>query len=111
MNTKSKGNLAEDKACDFLENNGFKIIKRNFYFKGGEIDIIAFKNNILHFIEVKSGTSFEPVYNITQSKIKRVIKGAYIYMRQKKFTSTPFCIDAIIIKENSIEHLQNITLI
>ena len=111
MNTKSKGNTAEEKACGFLEKNGFKILKRNFYFKGGEIDIIAYKNNTLHFIEVKSGISFEPVFNITQSKIKRIIKGAYIYMRQNKFTSTPFCIDAIIIKENSIEHLQNITLI
>jgi len=110
MNTKSKGNIAEDKACKFLEENNFKILKRNFYFKGGEIDIIAFKNNTLHFIEVKSGNNFEPIFNITQSKIKRIVKGAFIYMKKNKFISTPFCIDAIIIKQNSIEFLQNITL-
>jgi len=115
MNTKSKGNIAEEIACEFLKNNGFKIIERNFYFKGGEIDIIAFKDNTLHFIEVKSGKNFEPIYNITPAKIKRIIKGAYIYMRQKKFASSPFCIDAIVIKgdsiENSVEFLQNLTLI
>jgi len=111
MNTKSKGNIAEKKACEFLEKNNFKILKRNFYFKGGEIDIIAFKENTLHFIEVKSGSGFEPVFNITPSKIKRITKGAYIYMGLKKFTSTPFCIDAIIIKDDSVEYLKNITLI
>ncbi len=111
MNTRNKGNLAENTACEYLTTNKFKIIKRNFYFKGGEIDIIAFKENTLHFIEVKSGNTFEPVYNITNIKLKRIIKGAYIYMRQNKFTSTPFCIDAIIIKGTHIEYLHNLTLI
>ena len=110
MNTKNKGNLAENKACQFLEKNNFKIIERNFYFKGGEIDIIAFKENILHFIEVKSGSNFEPIFNITPTKLKRIIKGAYIYMKKNKINSTPFCIDAIIVKEDLIEHIQNITL-
>jgi len=111
MNTKYKGNLAEKKAIRFLEKNDFKIIDKNFYFKGGEIDIIAFKNNTLHFIEVKSGESFEPIYNITPLKLRKIIKGAYIYMKQKNFTSTSFCIDAIIIKNDLVEHIQNITLI
>ncbi len=116
MNTKSKGNIGENIACKFLEDKNFKILDRNFYFKGGEIDIIAYKNNTLHFIEVKSGFGFEPVYNITQSKIKRIIKGAYIYMRQKGFASSPFCIDAIIVKgesvgKYSVEYFQNLTLL
>jgi len=109
MNTKFKGNIAENKACEFLEKNGFKVIERNFYFKGGEIDIIALKNNTLHFIEVKSGNNFEPIYNITPSKIKKIIKGAYIYRKQKNI-NIPFCIDAIIIKKDMIEHIKNITL-
>ena len=110
MNTKSKGNIAEKKASKFLEKNGFQILKRNFYFKGGEIDIIAFKDNTLHFIEVKSGEGFEPVYNITPSKLKRIIKGAYIYIKQNNL-NYKFCIDAVIVKNDSIEHIKNITLI
>jgi len=109
MNTKTKGNKAEEKACKFLEKKGFKILRRNFYFKGGEIDIIALKNNTIHFIEVKSGKKFEPVYNITSSKLQKIIKGAYTYI-QKENLNLPFCIDAIIIKDKKIDFLENLTL-
>jgi len=110
MNTKNKGNLAEDKACRYLEENNFKILKRNFYFKGGEIDIIAFKDKTLHFIEVKSGNSFEPIYNITKSKLNRIIKGAYIYMKKNRLNYA-FSIDAVIVKDTEIQYLSNLTLI
>ncbi|ELI0034280.1 YraN family protein, partial [Campylobacter coli] len=46
------GILGEDKACDFLKKQKFEILKRNFRSKFGEIDIIAKKDGILHFIEV-----------------------------------------------------------
>jgi putative endonuclease len=107
MNTKTKGNIAESKAAEFLKDNNFKIIERNFYTKFGEIDIIAFKNSVFHFIEVKSGKNFEPVYNITPSKLQRIIKSAYVYLKKHNINSA-FCIDAIIIK-NDIEFIQNIT--
>ncbi|WP_035003149.1 MULTISPECIES: YraN family protein [unclassified Lebetimonas] len=107
MNTKTKGNIAEQKAAQFLKNNNFKIIERNFYTKFGEIDIIAFKNSVFHFIEVKSGKNFEPVYNITPAKLQRIIKSAYVYLKKHNINSA-FCIDAIIIK-NDIEFIQNIT--
>jgi putative endonuclease len=41
------GKLAEDLAAKFLENQGYKIIERNFYFhRFGEIDLIALKKNL-----------------------------------------------------------------
>ena len=107
MNTKFKGAVAENKAIDFLKEKNFKIIDRNFYTKYGEIDIIAFKDNVFHFIEVKSGKNFEPIYNITPTKLQRIIKSAYIYLKKHKINSA-FCIDAIILKEN-IEFIENIT--
>jgi len=107
MNTKIKGNIAEEKAVEFLKKNNFKIIDRNFYTKFGEIDIIAFKDNIFHFIEVKSGKNFEPIYNITPTKLQRIIKSAYIYLKKHKINSA-FSIDAIIVKDN-IEFIENIT--
>lgn len=48
------GNLGEDLACRFLVKRGFEVIERNYLRKWGEIDIIAKKDNILHFVEVKS---------------------------------------------------------
>ena len=105
----NKGKKAEEIATNYLINKNYTILKRNFYFKGGEIDIIAIKDKVIHFIEVKSGDKFEPIYNITSAKLKRIIKGAYIYLKQNRL-NLPFCIDAIIIKNNNIEHIENITI-
>jgi putative endonuclease len=107
MNTRNKGNIAEKKAVEFLKSRHFKIIERNFYTKFGEIDIIAFKDNVFHFIEVKSGKNFEPVYNITPAKLNKIIKSAFAYIKKHNINSA-FCIDAIIIKDK-IEFVENIT--
>jgi putative endonuclease len=107
MNTRNKGKLAEDKAINFLKEKNFKIVKRNFYTKFGEIDIIAFKDEVFHFIEVKSGKNFEPIYNITPKKLNKIIKSAYLFLKKNNINSA-FCIDAIIVKED-IEFIENIT--
>ena len=67
--SRQKGNLAEDTACGFLYDNGFTIIERNFYSRFGEIDIIATKDEVFHFIEVKSGKA-------TLSKKQRRVRDA-----------------------------------
>jgi putative endonuclease len=53
------GNIGEDLAEMFLVKNGFKILERNYLKKWGELDVIAKKNNLIHFIEVKSKVSRE----------------------------------------------------
>jgi putative endonuclease len=103
------GNIAEDKACKFLQKNGFKIVDRNFYSKFGEIDIIALKNRVLHFIEVKSGKNFEPIYAITPTKIDRILKSINYYLLKNR-VDFDYCVDAIVIKQNSIEFIENITI-
>ena len=107
MNTRKIGNTAEEKACEYLKNKGYKIVERNFYTKFGEIDIIAFKDGVFHFIEVKSGKTFEPIFNITPVKLKRIIRSVEIYLKQNRIDSA-FCIDAVIVKDG-IDHLVNLT--
>lgn len=41
MNKKEKGNEGEDIACEYLKKRNYCIFRRNFYFHGGEIDVIA----------------------------------------------------------------------
>ena len=107
LNTREIGNIAEDRAVEFLENNGYEIIDRNFYTKFGEIDIIAKKDNILHFIEVKSGKNFESIYNITPTKMKRIINSINVYLKNK--SNYPYQIDAITIDNGKLEFIENIS--
>lgn len=108
--SRHKGDIAEERAIEYLKQKDFDILERNFYAsKLGEIDIIAKKDDVLHFIEVKSGSGFEAVYNITRSKIDKITKSAFFFMK-KKGLDFNFCIDAIILQDGELEFLENITL-
>jgi len=111
LHTRYKGNIAENRAVEFLEDSGYEIVDRNFYTKFGEIDIIAKKDNIFHFIEVKSGKSdsFDPVYNVTPAKLRKVINSAHYYLKTKGLTM-PFSIDALIVRGDEVEFIENVTL-
>jgi len=61
------GQIGENVASKYLIKHGFSIIDRNYTRKWGEIDIIAKKNNRIHFIEVKSKT-VEPTYFVNKKE-------------------------------------------
>ena len=105
------GDRAEELAISYLKEHNYEIIEHNFYAKKmGEIDIIAKKDDILHFIEVKSAlANFDPIYNITPKKLRRIINSSYYYMKLKNI-DIAFCIDAIIIRGDDIEFIDNITM-
>lgn len=108
--SRAKGNLAEDKACRFLDENGFMIVERNFYSRFGEIDIIATKDKALHFIEVKSGLDYESaIQNITPQKLSRLIKTGNVYLKKNRL-DVDFVYDAIVVTPKAIEFVENITL-
>ncbi len=50
------GKIGEDVGCTYLVSKGYRVIERNFTRKWGEIDIIAEKDGVVHFVEVKSVT-------------------------------------------------------
>ena len=105
------GDASEDLATAFLEQAGFVIVERNYFArKLGEIDIIAQKDDVLHFIEVKSGKAdFDPVYNVTPAKLRKVVNSAHYYMKSKQ-VEMAFSIDALIIRGEEVEFIENVTL-
>lgn len=110
MHTKAKGNMAEERGAEYLRKNGFRILERNVYNRFGEIDIIAFRDNVIHFVEVKSAMSYEQaINNITPSKLQKLGRTIQFYLQKKKLNSD-YCIDALIVTENGIEWIENITL-
>lgn len=109
-NTTNTGKYFEEKAIDYLESNGFKIIEVNYFAKKlGEIDIIAQKDDIYHFVEVKSGRNFEAVYNITQQKLYKLYRSIDLYLKHKNL-DVAYCVDAIIFSDENLEYLENISL-
>ena len=48
------GELGEKIAVKYLESKGFSVLERNYTKKWGEIDIVARKGRVLHFVEVKA---------------------------------------------------------
>lgn len=61
MNKTEFGKIGESITCKYLCQNHYKIIDKNYYYKGGEIDIIAYdedKNEIV-FIEVKTRSKWK----------------------------------------------------
>ncbi|MFK5937239.1 MAG: YraN family protein [Sulfurimonas sp.] len=108
--SRAKGNVGEDRACEFLLDRGFFIVERNFYSRFGEIDIIATKEDVLHFIEVKSGLDYESaVQNITPQKLSRLIKTGDVYMKKNKL-DVDYMYDGVIVTPKEIEIIKNITL-
>lgn len=109
--SRQKGNLAEEKACVFLKQEGFFIIEQNFYAKKlGEIDIIASKDEVYHFIEVKSALSYEiAVNNISTSKLSKLKNSINFYLQKNKL-DVSYTLDAIIVINEEIEFLENISM-
>ncbi len=115
MNKKTIGNKGESIAENYLKKKGYKIIERNFRTKSLEIDIIAEKENVLVFIEVRSKTKNDfgtPEETINFKKSKKLKRNSEKYINYKKYNGA--CrIDAICIifeNENKVKlnHYKNI---
>lgn len=86
------GQTGEDIATEFLKKKGYKILARNFKTKwGGELDIVAKKNGILIFAEVKTlkysplkNSDFSPEDEITFHKANQLRKMAQIYLSSNR---------------------------
>lgn len=85
VSSKDLGRAGEDIACRYLKKQNYQIIERNFFYNGGEIDIIAFdiEKNELVFFEVKTRSNKAyglPSESVDNFKIKRILRGAKFYM-------------------------------
>lgn len=80
------GKFGEDIAADRLAKSGYQILTRNFHSKYGEIDIVALKNDILFFFEVKTRTCNSinaPEESITYQKRQKLIRTAMTFLENK----------------------------
>ena len=88
---KHVGRLGEEIASQLLIKKGFKILDRNYRKPWGEIDIIAEKDNVVRFVEVKAISreilpdsleeiDYRPEEMVTKEKLKKVGRTATLFM-------------------------------
>lgn len=122
MKAKEIGKLGEKLAEDFLIKKGYKILERNYFFKipgsfkKSEIDLIAKKEDVFVFVEVKtlkdSQILISPEEKINFQKKKKLIQTAQSWLIKNKIPlDTKWQIDVIAIRienENpTILHFEN----
>ena len=83
------GDIGEEVVCKYLETKGFRVLERNYLRKWGEIDIVAEKDQLLSFIEVKSvsrepGKGYRPEENMHPAKLKRLHRVIKTYLLDRK---------------------------
>ena len=112
MNTRNIGKQGENICKKYLLDNDYKIVKQNYFTNFGEIDIIAEKDNLLVFVEVKYtkvGKFGNPVFSVNKSKRKRIYLSSEDFL-QKYPQKKDIRFDIITIEKNNsskLTHYEN----
>ena len=121
------GKIGEDMAEAWLKRRAYRIVERNYWKKWGEIDIIAEKDKVIHFIEVKTvsresvpragSDDYSPEDNIHQWKRQRFARTVETYLLERRINEDQdWQIDSIAVyldKEGSVlkvDQLEDIIL-
>jgi putative endonuclease len=99
------GKLGEALSLPFFEQHGYEVLEKNWRFSRSEVDIIASKENVLHFIEVKTRRTKSyglPEDKVGNKKIKNLINAAeeYLYLHPQ-WKRIQFDILSIILNEDN----------
>ncbi|MCD4705438.1 YraN family protein [bacterium] len=110
------GNLGQKLAVKYLKKKNYQVISKNINFRQGEIDILAEKDNILRFIEVKTRSNLnfgDPIYSITRQKKKHLKNFIALYILKNRIQED-YRLEYIFIlldkktKKAKIKHLDDI---
>ncbi len=109
------GKIGEELAVKYLNQNGYKVIERNFRCKQGEIDIISKDNKEWVFIEVKTRTNNKfgkPIEAVDINKQKHLLKAIKYYLYVRNLENEYIRVDAIEVYLNKhnykINHIKQI---
>ena len=119
------GKIGENEAEKFLKRQFYRIIERNYWKKWGEIDIVADKDEIIHFIEVKTvsreivpeeeSDNYSPEDNIHPWKRKRLSRVIETYLLDRRIDENrDWQVDALAVylngegKVKKVDHLEDI---
>lgn len=110
-NRRASGNVYENAVVDFLKKRKYKIIKKNYYTKSGEVDIIAKDGNVITFIEVKAReakSNINPFEAVDKYKQKKIINAAKSYLLKNNLFNSfiRFDVAGVIIDDGKIKNIE-----
>ncbi len=94
------GREAESIAVEHLKSHGYRILQRNVYSRGGELDIVAEHERDLVFIEVRSGrvrSSRDLAESVDQRKIRHICRSAAVWRLKNNRTGSSCRYDVITV--------------
>jgi len=114
QSTRSIGRQGETLAAEYLQQQGYEILQRNYRWAHGEIDIIASKHDTLIFVEVKAAQQAEfgsPASWVDERKQKQIGKAAQHYLFEHEIQNVDCRFDVIALTavrgEWQIEHIES----
>ena len=81
------GSWGEEKAAEYLTKKGYRICNRDWHYGHRDIDIIAFKDNVLAIVEVKTrrdDTFMLPELAVDHRKVRSLMIAANAYVKSYK---------------------------
>jgi len=106
------GNQGENWACELLVQRGYEILFRNYRYGRAEIDIIARKDKLVIFVEVKTRTNVshgEPEVAVSRGKVGRLRQAADHFIHTTDWMhDVRFDVMAISLgEEREIRHIED----
>ncbi len=111
MNKRKVGNFFEEKSCNILIKESYRILERNYQNRYGEIDIIAEKDLELVFVEVKYRKNKNYGYGyeaINKKKLLKIFNLAQLYIQNNKYRNYKIRIDCMSYLDKELEWIKNI---
>src|SRR3990167_3890760 len=105
------GRTAEQKAAEFLQKKGLRLLKKNYRCCFGEIDLIMEDRDDIVFVEVRYREAVDhghPLESIDGRKVKKIIKTAtYFLQKTQLLDKKNGRFDVIAIHQTTIEWIRN----
>lgn len=111
------GRQGEQFAAEHLERSGYSIVDRNWRCRQGEIDIVALRDGVLVFVEVKtrSGIGYGlPSEAVSVSKLQRLrrLAGAWCAEHESRIRAMRLDVIGIVVKHGQdirLDHLEGVS--
>jgi putative endonuclease len=114
MGRRETGIQGEKLACNFLANNGYRIIETNYRCRDGEVDVVTQQRDVLVFVEVRTKKNLNfgtPEESITERKKEKLRAVAEHYTQNHENLPPTWRIDVVAVQLNYRGRLHRIEII